>query len=187
MIECKVDFPARGGRSHLSKVSKDDPIDPVRGREREMLAKAILSLPNRERLVLTLYYYEELTDTEVERLMAEPEFGVSQIHSSALAHLQIRLSDLGRTTPRTSECLPITPDDIGETTVSGLFLDRWSQEGPIQEIKVRLWRNAEAQDWSVEINGLRHDHVSSEILEDLVETALIVAEEQLMDVTTRRQ
>ena len=57
----------------------------------------------------------------------------------------------------------------------------------MQEIKIRFWRNAEAQDWSVEINGVRHEHVSSEILEDLVETALIVGEEQLMELTTRLQ
>jgi hypothetical protein len=65
-------------------------------------------------------------------------------------------------------------------------LKRWPQEGPIREIRIRLWRNDEAQDWSVEINGLRHEHVSSEILEDLVEAALIVGEEQLMELTTRR-
>jgi hypothetical protein len=57
----------------------------------------------------------------------------------------------------------------------------------MQEIKFRLWRNDEAQDWSVEINGLRHEHVSSEILEDLVETALIVGEEQSMELMTRLQ
>jgi hypothetical protein len=57
----------------------------------------------------------------------------------------------------------------------------------MQEIKIRFWRNAKAQDWSVEINGLRHEHVSSEILEDLVETALIAGEEQLMELTTRLQ
>jgi hypothetical protein len=62
----------------------------------------------------------------------------------------------------------------------------------MQEITIRFWRNAEArnaeaQDWSVEINGLRHEHVSSEILEGLVETALIVGEEQLMELTTRLQ
>jgi hypothetical protein len=66
-------------------------------------------------------------------------------------------------------------------------LERWSQEGPIREIKIRFWRNAEAQDWSVEINGLRHEHVSSDILEGLVEAALIVGEEQLRELTTRRR
>jgi hypothetical protein len=76
---------------------------------------------------------------------------------------------------------------IEETTHSGLWLKRWSHEGPMQEIKFRLWRNDEAQDWSVEINGLRHEHVSSEILEDLVETALIVGEEQSMELMTRLQ
>ena len=49
----------------------------------------------------------------------------------------------------------------------------------MQEIKIKLWRNDQAQDWSIEINGLLHEHVSSEIMEDLVECALIVAETSL--------
>jgi hypothetical protein len=55
----------------------------------------------------------------------------------------------------------------------------------MQEIKIKLWRNDEAQDWSIEINGLWHEHVSTEILEDLVECALIVAERSLVDASTR--
>jgi hypothetical protein len=42
------------------------------------------------------------------------------------------------------------------------------------------------EDWSVEINGLRHDHVSSKTLEDLVECALIVAQKLLAEDATRR-
>jgi hypothetical protein len=34
-------------------------------------------------------------------------------------------------------------------------------------------------DWSIEINGLRHEHVTSEIIETLVECAVIVAEKSL--------
>jgi hypothetical protein len=34
--------------------------------------------------------------------------------------------------------------------------------------------NDDAEDWSTETNGLRHDHVTSEIMEYLVECALIV-------------
>jgi hypothetical protein len=48
----------------------------------------------------------------------------------------------------------------------------------------KLWRNDEPQDWYVEINGLRHEHVSTEILEDLVAAALIVAETWLTETTT---
>jgi hypothetical protein len=47
------------------------------------------------------------------------------------------------------------------------------------QIKIDLWHNYEALDWSIEINGLRHEHVTSEVIETLVECALIVAERSL--------
>jgi hypothetical protein len=49
----------------------------------------------------------------------------------------------------------------------------------MQQIKIDLWHNDEVQDWSIEINGLRHEHVTSEIIETLVECAVIVAEKSL--------
>jgi hypothetical protein len=167
---------------------RNNPKDSVQTREWEMLGRAILSLPNRERLIFTLYYYEGLTPPQVEYLLDETESSISGIHTSALAHLQSRLAELDKKIPVVaSETLPVVYDDIDETTVSGLSLERWSQEGPIREIKIRFWRNAEAQDWSVEINGLRHEHVPFDILEGLVEAALIVGEDQLMELATRRQ
>ena len=51
---------------------------------------------------------------------------------------------------------------------------------------IKLWRNDQAQDWSIEIHGLLHEHVSSEIMEDLVECALIVAEKSWTEASTRR-
>jgi hypothetical protein len=57
----------------------------------------------------------------------------------------------------------------------------------MQEINIKMWRNDEAQDWSIEINGLRHEHVTSEIMEDLVECALIVAEKTLTEASTRQR
>lgn len=55
----------------------------------------------------------------------------------------------------------------------------------MQRLNVTLWMN-ETEDWSVEINGLRYEHVSSEIVEDLVECALIVAQSSLAEAATRR-
>ena len=49
----------------------------------------------------------------------------------------------------------------------------------MQRIKTQLWSNEEAGDWSVEINGLRLERVTGEIMEDLVECVLIVAESSL--------
>jgi hypothetical protein len=56
----------------------------------------------------------------------------------------------------------------------------------MQEINVKLWRNNREQDWSVEINGKRYESVPIELIEELVERALIVAEESLIKVLTRR-
>ena len=56
----------------------------------------------------------------------------------------------------------------------------------MKELKIDLSHNYEAQDWSVEINGLRHEHITSEIMEDLVECALIVAERTLTEASTRQ-
>ena len=54
----------------------------------------------------------------------------------------------------------------------------------MQQIKINLWLNDEAMDWSIEVNGLRNEHVTSEIIESLVECALIVAEKSLTSAVT---
>jgi hypothetical protein len=48
----------------------------------------------------------------------------------------------------------------------------------MREITVKLWHN-DSDDWSIEINGLCHEHVTSAIIESLVECELIVAETSL--------
>jgi hypothetical protein len=53
----------------------------------------------------------------------------------------------------------------------------------MKELHLQIWRNEEAGDWSVVINGLRYEHISSQILEDLVECAVIVAENSLIGPT----
>jgi hypothetical protein len=50
----------------------------------------------------------------------------------------------------------------------------------MREINIKLWRNEELHDWSMEINGRFHEHVSNEGLTDLVEGALIVAAKSLI-------
>ena len=55
----------------------------------------------------------------------------------------------------------------------------------MEEIRIRLWRDEKCQDWHVEINGLRHMHVSSQSLEDLIEAAVIRAEHVIEQATLR--
>ena len=57
------------------------------------LAKGISGLPERERLVLALYYDEELNLREVSLVLGVGESRVSQIHSQAMLRLQSRMKD----------------------------------------------------------------------------------------------
>jgi hypothetical protein len=53
----------------------------------------------------------------------------------------------------------------------------------MRELNLQISRDEEAGDWSIVINGLRYEHVSSHILEDLVECAVLVAENSLLGPT----
>ena len=59
---------------------------------REALADAIARLPEREKLVVTLYYYEELTLREIGEVLGVTESRVSQLHTKAILRLKARLS-----------------------------------------------------------------------------------------------
>ena len=56
-----------------------------------LLARAIEKLPERERVILALYYHEELTMKEVGKVLGVNESRVSQIHSKAIEKLRRRL------------------------------------------------------------------------------------------------
>ncbi len=60
---------------------------------RQALAGAIDKLPERERMVLSLYYEQELNLKEIGQVLEVSESRVSQIHSQAAARLRARLSD----------------------------------------------------------------------------------------------
>ena len=59
---------------------------------REALAEAISSLPEREKLVVTLYYYEELTLREIGEVLGVTESRVSQLHTKAILRLKAHLA-----------------------------------------------------------------------------------------------
>jgi RNA polymerase sigma factor for flagellar operon FliA len=69
-----------------------DPQTQIRLIElKEIIAKAIDSLPEKERLMVSLYYYEELTMKEIGAVLDITESRVSQIHSKAVLHLRTKL------------------------------------------------------------------------------------------------
>ncbi len=60
---------------------------------KEILAQAIMQLGERERTVLSLYYYEGLTLAEIGEILGVTESRVCQIHTKAVLQLRGRLSD----------------------------------------------------------------------------------------------
>jgi len=61
--------------------------------QREALADAIRQLDPDERLVVTLYYYEDLTLREIGEVLNRTEARVCQIHKAAIRKIQARLLD----------------------------------------------------------------------------------------------
>lgn len=59
---------------------------------RETLAKAIERLPDKERTVVTLYYYEELTLKEISKILHLTEARISQLHTAAIMRMRGYLS-----------------------------------------------------------------------------------------------
>ncbi len=58
---------------------------------REIIAEAIDKLPKNERLVVSLYYYEELTMKEIGEVMGYTESRISQLHTKAVIRLRNRI------------------------------------------------------------------------------------------------
>jgi RNA polymerase sigma factor for flagellar operon FliA len=73
---------------------EDGPVDGI-SREgfQRALAKAIMALPERERLVISLYYDEELNLREIGEVLNVSESRVSQICTQAVLRLRSRLSE----------------------------------------------------------------------------------------------
>jgi RNA polymerase sigma factor for flagellar operon FliA len=75
---------------------EDDPfLQCMKGEMRNHLAAAIEELPERERTVLSLYYFEELNMKEVGEAIGIAESRVSQIHANALLRLRTSMGKFG--------------------------------------------------------------------------------------------
>jgi RNA polymerase sigma factor for flagellar operon FliA len=76
----------------LYEVVKGDSMDPdamLRVREmEETITNAIRALPHREKLMISLYYYQELSLREIGCVFGVTESRVSQMHAKALARLR---------------------------------------------------------------------------------------------------
>jgi RNA polymerase sigma factor for flagellar operon FliA len=75
-------------------VSPDERV--TREEEVGLLRDEILNLEERERVVLTLYYFEELKGREIAEVLGLTESRISQIRAKALGSLRVRLEHLRR-------------------------------------------------------------------------------------------
>jgi RNA polymerase sigma factor FliA len=79
----------------LADTEHPDPLATVVSENlREVMAKTIQELPEKERLVLTLYYYEELTMKEIGGILKVTESRVCQIHAKAIVRLKGALESI---------------------------------------------------------------------------------------------
>ena len=88
----------RGEKVSLVDTLEDSKAeDPVRSFEtqetKHLLAKAINQLPEREKIVVTLYYYEGLTLAEIGQVLGVTESRICQMHTKAVLQLRAKLAD----------------------------------------------------------------------------------------------
>jgi RNA polymerase sigma factor for flagellar operon FliA len=90
-----VEHNEDSGDEELAYIPGRPEEDPLflclRGELQRKLAETIERLPERERLVMTLYYYEEMTMREIGLALGVVESRISQIHASAVVHLRAAL------------------------------------------------------------------------------------------------
>jgi len=89
----ELEVESTGG--HMASISQRDK-GPLEGLQNEnfkkSLAEAIAGLPERERIVMALYYDEELNLREIGAVIGVSESRVCQIHSQAVIRLQSRMA-----------------------------------------------------------------------------------------------
>src|SRR5512144_2486872 len=83
--------------SLLDTIQDPQALDPAQEMDatemKDHLADAIARLPEREKLVVALYYYENLTLREIGEVLGVTESRVSQLHTKAVLRLRGRMSD----------------------------------------------------------------------------------------------
>ena len=92
LLAAGSDRPAGATLGDTIADTANDPVAAFETEEmRQVLADAINRMPDRERLVLTLYYYEGLTLAEIGEVLGVTESRVCQIHTKAVLQLRSRI------------------------------------------------------------------------------------------------
>jgi RNA polymerase sigma factor for flagellar operon FliA len=96
-IDQPVHVEEESGRVELCEVIEDpqavDMLEAVEEEEsRQMMLQCINNLPEQERLVIALYYYEELTLKQIGQVLGISESRASQVHTKAISRLKTRVA-----------------------------------------------------------------------------------------------
>ena len=95
----EMGYPSRSDTSSVSgplSGDADDALSMTTMKEiKATIAKNIDLLPEKEKLVVSLYYSDELTMKEIGKVMSITESRVSQIHAQAIIHLRSKLRKVG--------------------------------------------------------------------------------------------
>jgi RNA polymerase sigma factor for flagellar operon FliA len=88
-----------GGSPRLGDTLQDvNALDPQamaeHGEARQLLARAVEQLPEREKVVVSLYYFEGLTLADIGRVLGVTESRICQLHTKAVLHLRTKLADI---------------------------------------------------------------------------------------------
>jgi len=79
----------------LEDTKAEDPVAAFETEETKfLLARAINQLPEREKIVVTLYYYEGLTLAEIGRVLGVTESRICQMHTKAVLQLRAKLAEV---------------------------------------------------------------------------------------------
>jgi RNA polymerase sigma factor FliA len=96
----RLDDAALGDEQLLTYSSDEESQSPVLIMEREQmktrLAEMIRALPEREKLVLSLYYNDDLNLKEIAAVLDLTESRISQIRTSAILRLRARIAEMAR-------------------------------------------------------------------------------------------
>jgi len=85
-----------GAQSNFDKLASTDrsSLEEVQKKELKIaLAAALKTLTKREQMVMSLYYYDELTLKEIAEILGVTESRVSQIHSKVILSMRIKLKN----------------------------------------------------------------------------------------------
>ena len=79
----------------LEDKGAEDPVLAFEGEETKyLLARAINQLPEREKIVVTLYYYEGLTLSEIGQVLGVTESRICQMHTKAVLQLRGKITEV---------------------------------------------------------------------------------------------